>query len=232
MLAPLPARAAQILAVRVWPADDYTRVTLENDSNLKTSHFIVKNPERLVVDIEGIDLNPTLKRLVAKIQSNDPYIKQVRVGQNRPERGAAGVRPEGRSQAAGVHAGAGRRVQAPADVRPVSGQPARPDRRADRRKATGAATQPPVPAARRPAGEPIAQPKPRRRDAGQAAQARSRGRRRRRNVTRMITIALDPGHGGEDPGAIGRRGSREKDVVLAIAKRLKAQDRSSSRTCA
>jgi len=42
-------------------------------------------------------------------------------------------------------------------------------------------------------------------------------------LTRMITIALDPGQGGEDPGAIGRGGSREKDVVLAIAKRLKAR---------
>ncbi|MES2115165.1 MAG: AMIN domain-containing protein, partial [Pseudomonadota bacterium] len=84
VLAPLPAYAAQILAVRVWPADDYTRVTLENDASLKATHFIVKDPERLVVDIEGLELNPTLKSLVAKIQSNDPYIKQVRVGQNRP----------------------------------------------------------------------------------------------------------------------------------------------------
>src|SRR5471032_1102902 len=84
VIAPLPAAAAQILAVRVWPADDYTRVTLENDAALKATHFIVKDPERLVVDIEGLELNPTLKSLVAKIQSNDPYIKQVRVGQNRP----------------------------------------------------------------------------------------------------------------------------------------------------
>ena len=83
-LLPNLAHAAQILAVRVWPAEDYTRVTLENDSDLKASHFMVKDPDRLVVDIEGLDLNPTLKQLVAKIQSNDPYIKQVRVGQNRP----------------------------------------------------------------------------------------------------------------------------------------------------
>ena len=85
VLSPLPARAAQIMAVRVWPAEDYTRVTLENDASLKVTHFVVKDPERLVVDVEGIDLNPTLKSLVAKIQSNDPYIKQVRVGQNRPK---------------------------------------------------------------------------------------------------------------------------------------------------
>jgi N-acetylmuramoyl-L-alanine amidase len=80
----LPARAAQILAVRVWPADDYTRVTLENDTNLKAEHFLVPDPPRLVVDIDGLQLNDTLKSLVAKIESNDPYIKQVRVGQNRP----------------------------------------------------------------------------------------------------------------------------------------------------
>ncbi|RYE97454.1 MAG: AMIN domain-containing protein, partial [Oxalobacteraceae bacterium] len=47
-----PARATQIVGVRVWPAEEYTRVTLENDSNLKTTHFLVKDPERMVVDIE------------------------------------------------------------------------------------------------------------------------------------------------------------------------------------
>ena len=84
VIAPLPASAAQILAVRVWPAPDYTRVTLENDSDLKTEHFLLSDPPRMVVDIDGLGLNSTLKSLVAKIESNDPYIKQVRVGQNRP----------------------------------------------------------------------------------------------------------------------------------------------------
>jgi len=66
------ARAASIVAVRVWPAADYTRVTLENDSKLKASHFIVKDPHRLVVEIEGVELDTKLKSLVAKIQPNDP----------------------------------------------------------------------------------------------------------------------------------------------------------------
>src|SRR3954470_12214229 len=81
VIAPLRAGAAQIMAVRVWPAPDYTRVTLENDSDLKADHFLVADPPRLVVDIEGLELNATLKSLVAKVESNDPYIKQVRVGQ-------------------------------------------------------------------------------------------------------------------------------------------------------
>ena len=84
VIAPMAANAMQILAVRVWPAADYTRVTLENDAELKATHFLVKDPNRMVVDIEGLTLNSTLKDLVAKIQTNDPYIKQVRVGQNRP----------------------------------------------------------------------------------------------------------------------------------------------------
>jgi N-acetylmuramoyl-L-alanine amidase len=81
---PLPAMAAQIMAVRVWPADEYTRITLENDGDLKVSHLMLANPPRLVVDIDGLALNETLKSLVAKVESNDPYIKQVRVAQNRP----------------------------------------------------------------------------------------------------------------------------------------------------
>ena len=81
---PLSARAAQIMAVRIWPADEYTRVTLENDGELKSTHFMLADPPRLVVEIEGLALNETLKSLVAKVESNDPYIRHVRVAQNRP----------------------------------------------------------------------------------------------------------------------------------------------------
>ncbi|MCX7215882.1 MAG: N-acetylmuramoyl-L-alanine amidase [Burkholderiales bacterium] len=87
LLSLLPVRfanAAQIAAVRIWPASDYTRVTLETDSKLKSSHFLVTDPNRLVVEIEGVELDTKLKSLVAKVQPNDPYIAQVRVGQNRP----------------------------------------------------------------------------------------------------------------------------------------------------
>src|SRR3569832_1164758 len=72
VFAPAASYAAQILAVRVWPAEDYTRVTLENVTNHKTSHFIVKDSERLVVDIEGIDLNPALKSLGAGGRAGGP----------------------------------------------------------------------------------------------------------------------------------------------------------------
>ncbi|MGG2416963.1 AMIN domain-containing protein, partial [Ralstonia pseudosolanacearum] len=81
---PQIAFGANIVAVRVWPAQDYTRVTIESDTALSATHQLVADPDRLVVDIDGLDLNPTLRELVAKITPNDPYIRQVRVGQNRP----------------------------------------------------------------------------------------------------------------------------------------------------
>ena len=79
------AHGATIVGVRVWPAKDYTRVTLELDAPLKASHFTVADPPRLVVDLEGVEIDAQLRDLVAKVQANDPYIATVRVGQNRPK---------------------------------------------------------------------------------------------------------------------------------------------------
>ena len=227
VFAPLPARAAQILAVRVWPAEDYTRVTLENDSNLKTSHFIVKDPYRLVVDIEGIELNPTLKQLVAKIQSNDPYIKQVRVGQNRPNvvRLVFDLKEEVNPQVFTLAPVGEYKHRLIFDLYPVTP----PDpiaaliRKEEAPREIPAEPIPPVAEAQKPP-EPKSETKPELKAAPPEVQpVKTEPQENKQAVTRMITIALDPGHGGEDPGAIGRGGSREKDVVLAIAKRLKAK---------
>jgi len=227
VLAPLPAAAAQILAVRVWPAADYTRVTLENDSDLKTTHFVVSNPQRLVVDIEGLALNPTLKSLVAKIQSNDPYISQVRVGQNRPNvvRLVFDLKEEIKPQVftlAPVGAYKHRLIFDLYPVKPVDPiaamiekgdwlrDPAAPIGKTELPAA------PPAAAARAEAETPavvVAKP-----ELPTLAPARPAPAQK---VARLITIVLDPGHGGEDPGALGASGSREKDIVLSIAKRLK-----------
>jgi N-acetylmuramoyl-L-alanine amidase len=215
VFAPLPARAAQILAVRVWPADDYTRVTLENDTNLKTDHFIIKNPERLVVDIEGIDLSPTLKELVAKIQPNDPYIKQVRVGQNRPNvvRLVFDLKEEVDPQVFTLAPVGEYKHRLVFDL-----YPANPPDPIAALIAKGGWSQPSETL-------PLSDSKTEQKPAPTELQTAKTEVRPDKTpvVTRMITIALDPGHGGEDPGAIGRRGSREKDVVLSIARRLKAR---------
>jgi len=282
VLAPMTAQAAQILAVRVWPAEDYTRVTLENDTDLKVKHFLVPDPDRLVVDIEGLVLNSTLKSLVAKIESNDPYIKEVRVGQNRPnvvrlvfdlkekvtpqvftlepvgtykhrlifdlypvkavdpiaaliEKGewsqddkaqqqAAAGQPAASVQAAVPGQGATNSGAHGASTPPItSTTPAGPGQPATATTApapggTSAGANAPgqAPALANQSGKPTpAEPDP------VPAHAKPGQKPGAEKMVRMLTIALDPGHGGEDPGAMGARGSREKDIVLAIAKRLK-----------
>jgi N-acetylmuramoyl-L-alanine amidase len=78
------AFGAAIVAVRVWPADDYTRVTIESDAALSQHHFIAQNPARLVIDVDGLELSPQLRELVGKVRSDDPFIAGVRVGQSQP----------------------------------------------------------------------------------------------------------------------------------------------------
>lgn len=217
-----PARAAQIVGVRVWPAEEYTRVTLENDSNLKTTHFLIKDPERMVVDIEGIDLNPALKSLVAKIQANDPYIRQVRVGQNRPSvvRLVFDLKEEVQPQVFVLPPVGSYQHRLIFDLYPVNP----PDpiaaliAKGDWMKEMPSELPPEFGA---PMVEEKHRPKPRPGTPQTAKTEQPEDPLPRLN--RMITIALDPGHGGEDPGAIGASGSHEKDVVLAIAKRLKAR---------
>jgi N-acetylmuramoyl-L-alanine amidase len=220
-----PARAAQIVAVRVWPADDYTRVTLENDTDLKVSHFMVKDPERMVVDIEGIDLNATLKELVAKIQPNDPYIKQVRVGQNRPHvvRLVFDLKEAVNPQVFTLAPAGNYKYRLIFDLYPLD--PVDPIaaliKKGDWFKELPDDKTAPAIADARPESRPEpapAEPAIARIDPKAEAKAN-----RLPQLTRMITVALDPGHGGEDPGAIGAGGSYEKHVVLSIAKRLKAK---------
>jgi len=245
VIAPLPAAAAQILAVRVWPAEDYTRVTLENDAALKATHFIVKDPERLVVDIEGLDLNPTLKSLVAKIQSNDPYIKQVRVGQNRPNvvRLVFDLKEEIKPQVFTLAPAGEYKHRLIFDLYPVN--PVDPIAAMIEKGEWSSADTPnggglsapstPVAAIPTPApADPLKTDTPPLKPAlstpelakqeAQKPEARADAKAGApQKVLRMITIALDPGHGGEDPGASGSRGTHEKDIVLAIAKRLKGK---------
>jgi len=200
------ARAAQIIAVRVWPAQDYTRVTLENDSKLKATHFTIKDPHRLVVEIEGVDLDTKLKSLVAKIQSNDPYIAQVRVGQNRPGvvRLVFDLKEEIQPQVFTLDPVGEYKHRLIFDLYPQT--PSDPIAELLKKSTT-----PPGLTEKTPAELPTT--------AKAADDDDSDGQK----LTRLVTIALDPGHGGEDPGAVGRGGSFEKNVVLSIARRLKTR---------
>ncbi|MHB1291968.1 MAG: N-acetylmuramoyl-L-alanine amidase [Sulfuricella sp.] len=218
-----------ITAARVWPAADYTRVTLESASPVKYQFLAVKNPDRLVIDLEGVDVNAALEGLAAKVAANDPYIKLVRVARNKPGvvRVVLDLKGEVKPQMFTLppYGEYGHRLVL--DIYPL--QPADPLMALLEKKELTApggakeqAEKSPEPAIattlESPAGAKLAElAKPAERP------ARTEMRAWKPEVSRLIIIAIDAGHGGEDPGAQGKNGSREKDVTLAIARRLKAQ---------
>jgi N-acetylmuramoyl-L-alanine amidase len=188
--------AASILGVRVWPAQDYTRVTLEHDQPIRFTHLLVRDPERLVVDLEGVEFNTVLQSLPGKIAETDPYIKLIRAGRNKPGvvRIVIELKGEIKPQVFTLKPVGEYGHRLVLDLYPV--QEIDPLmallEKSEIRDEPGKGK-----AAQQDPGKPA--------------------------VTRMVTIVLDPGHGGEDPGAIGRGGSKEKDVTLSIARRLKAK---------
>ncbi len=224
------ADAAGIVGVRVWPAKDYSRVTIESDRPLEATHFLVDEPDRLVVDVEGLRLDAALRDLVAKVQPNDPYIKQVRVGQNRPNVVRIVLDLKGRvnPQVFNLAPVGDYRYRLVFDLYPDQVEDpllaflAKPDgeilikRDAPPEFVPDKTTDPGAKSLMKPDDAAVADAsKGARPDRGDALTAKPPA------VTRIITVALDPGHGGEDPGASGQGGSHEKDVVLEIAKRVK-----------
>lgn len=236
---------ASIVAVRVWPAQEYTRVTIESDQPLAVKHFLVDSPHRLVIDIEGLELSPGLRELIGKVKADDPYITGVRVGQNTPtvvrivldlrqpvapqiftlapvaaykhrlvfdlhpkfeadpllalaqERDKKPPTAAAPSPAQRAAAAASAVNDALGDlIQKIERPPAPPP-------AASAPLPPPVVAATKPAPPPAPAPAP------------------EPKIDSLIIIALDPGHGGEDPGAVGPSGLREKDVVLAVGLKLR-----------
>jgi len=204
-------RGASLLAVRVWPAKDYSRVTLESDVALKTKYTFVPSPPRLAIDIEGLDLNPSIKEWVGKIKPDDPNITGVRVAQNSPgvvrmvfdlkqavQPQIFALTPVGTYQHRLVLD-----LYPSTPVDPLESWIAERTQSGDalsdwlNKNSNAGSANPPPPATQSGQAPPI--------------------------TDRLIVVAIDAGHGGEDPGAIGPNGTKEKDVVLQIA--LKLRDR-------
>jgi N-acetylmuramoyl-L-alanine amidase len=223
------ARGASIVAVRVWPAPDYSRVTIESDASLSFSQTFIPNPPRLAVDVKGIDLNPALKELVAKVSANDPNISGIRVGQFGPGvvRLVLDLKQAIAPQVFSLTPVAAYQHRLVFDLYPTQVADPLETLIAERLMESTSARVTPSPVAD-PLGELIAQtsqarapevavpPKQVRRLPPQSMSAPTPAA-----TDRLIIIALDPGHGGEDPGAIGPAGTYEKDVVLRLAHRLR-----------
>ena len=253
------AQGATIVAVRVWPSKDYTRLTIESDGELKAKQMFLTDPPRLAVDIEGIELIPALRELVAKVKSDDPNISGIRVGQNAPGvvRLVITLKQPILPQVFTLPPVAAYQHRLVFDLYPA--QPVDPlealiaERMADKQLEANPATNAAASAVAKPVtnlpidplGElitqqsgkpaetklpptrPVEQDRPfiaeiPRRPTEIIAIAKNKPDENSGNKTdRLVIVAIDAGHGGEDTGAIGPGGTREKDVVLQIAHRLR-----------
>ena len=190
------AQALQLSATRLWPSPDYTRITLESTKPVTHKFFMLSNPERLVIDLEGVEPGPALDALAGQLTAADPYISAIRVGVNRP--GVMRVV-----------------LDLKTTVKPsvFQLQPLEPY---GHRLVVDIY---PAQAANMP-GNALAVLPPNATEGSNATEP-ARAKPAVPQYARLITVAIDAGHGGEDPGAIGANGSREKDITLALAKKLK-----------
>jgi len=200
------AHAAGVKAVRVWPSPEYSRVALEFDGEVTYKYFSLTGPHRLVLDLEGVGAEAMVGALADKIGPQDQYIASIRAALNRPgvTRVVVELKNEVRPQVFSLKpmGDYGYRVVLdlyPAQSEAVPQQVERAIAQAD--------------GARAPEAEAKAVPT----KTGDAPKAANQ-----QNYVRLVTVAIDAGHGGEDPGARGANGSHEKDITLSIARRLKA----------
>jgi N-acetylmuramoyl-L-alanine amidase len=258
------AHGASVVAVRLWPAPDYTRVTIESDGELKVRGIETPSATQLQIEIEGIDLATGLRDLVGQLRSSDPNIAGIRVqgaGVNRV-RLYLDLKQAIKPQVFHLTPVAAYQHRLVLDLYPLNPPDPLEQLIARREKELDAASQR---AARllgleaealghQPLGAPVADPlgeliaeraapgsasaaaappplasapSPRTKpDTGTsigqtASKQKPRGASQPSTTDRLIIVALDPGHGGEDPGAIGPAGTREKDVVLQVAQKLR-----------
>ncbi|HEY3537106.1 MAG TPA: N-acetylmuramoyl-L-alanine amidase [Trinickia sp.] len=285
LLAPTNALASSVLGVRVWPARDYTRVTIESDQPLQNTQQLLQGPDRLVVDLSGLDLDQALRDLVSKIAPNDPQIRSVRVGQFQPHvvrlvfdlKGS--VKPQvfslppvgtyryrlvldlyptvapdplmdllAQTERKEKQLGENQPGNEPLAPAPLGGPSAPPagdnsdaffERYAQNLPPEGHAGGGNAPSARKPGsfthgkggkeagggqttGDGSDSALARNGDDGLGDEAYPFSTPKPGRTVRLLTVAIDPGHGGEDPGAIGSAGTYEKHIALDVAKKLRA----------
>ena len=193
---------------RVWPSNEYTRFTIESTEYIKNDQSILKNPDRVVIDLKSININNSLKDLSKVDFKDNSSISGVRVAQYDPGtvRIVVDLRHESKIKIFSLKpfksyghrlvvdvyheedeiAHLLKQLQAKADDDQIDNSQKVEDEKTN------------LTSKEEPKEE---QPKV-------AEQAK-------------IVVAIDAGHGGEDPGARGSSGTKEKDITLAIAKKLR-----------
>ncbi len=206
LLAWLPSVFAEvtITATRIWPAEDYTRLTLESEQPIRYKMFTLSKPDRLVIDLEDVKINTVLNELAGKVGNDDPYVKSIRLGRFKPGvlRLVLDLKAKVKPQLFSLKPVSDYGHRLVLDVYPlVAVDPLMALAQQGEEKLSGSEAD----------ADGI------KTDVSEPPPVRTELR------NRILLIAIDAGHGGEDPGARGRRGTYEKNVTLAIARKLKKQ---------
>ena len=237
LAAGLPAlahAAVNVTATRVWPAADYTRITIEASSEISQKMLMLKDPDRLVLDLDGVELNQNLKALAGQVSPNDPYIKQVRVANFKPGtvRVVIDLKAEIKPNIFMLQPAGNYNHRLVLDVYPLQDPLSSVLNKLEKQPEAAPTAEAKLPE-QKPIETKLAETKSVQENkpdallsvveppAERPIETPLTNKPATQNGTRLITVAIDAGHGGEDPGAKGANGSREKDITLAIAKKLK-----------
>jgi N-acetylmuramoyl-L-alanine amidase len=216
----------KISSTRVWPAAEYTRITLESKQPISFKHFLVDNPDRMVIDLENVDLDAALKQLSGKIGADDPYIKAARVGRFKPGvvRLVLDLKTEVKPSVftAKPYGDYGYRLVL--DIYPTHPvDPLLALMQTDNPSDAAAGLSPAQQTAKVEKSAPEAVQPTQAQEEKAVSPRKAKGKKDALDLVRLVTVAIDAGHGGEDPGARGSNGTLEKEVTFSIAKRVKAK---------
>ena len=223
------AQAAIVIdSSRIWPAQDYTRLTIESKQAIQHQMFTMENPKRLVIDLDDIESSDKLNELSKKISSDDPYIASVRVGKFKPTvtRLVLDLKSDVKPQLFALNPVGDYGYRLVLDIYPAL--PPDPMMALLEQNATSAPVSARIPITTEPLTEKPAEenklvlkPSLSIDNPNEPKQKPSAPINLPNIHARTLIIAIDAGHGGEDPGAHGKYGSEEKNVTLAIAQKIK-----------
>jgi N-acetylmuramoyl-L-alanine amidase len=232
----MSAQAAEVILANLQQQGNQVHLELLLDQQIKYRVFTLDNPFRVVIDMDTVAISPTLKALPPQLDPQHPYLSRIRIAPftENTTRLVFDIKSDIKPLVTDMNAGNSQQrlaisiAPATATSEPPLGSPALAHSKKLQELEAASSEEKPA-----TASEPVAEPsianpaaeKPSEKPQAEKAPEKpvEKPLKQARPGQKIITIAVDAGHGGEDPGARGSKGSHEKNITLAIARKLKQQ---------